>query len=153
MSNENETKHPTASGPAVGSRDLLCGPHSDVAQLLAAWDSGRTIWSIELGGLGPGYEQAIQIAAVEFARAGKDLPNMKNDDRDSTERFTACCEAKLKEIDEKILGLSGAQFGAARWLAWQWCFNGGPKALQDRLREKGEDDRAIQVSKAWPQAA
>ncbi len=147
-----ETNSEPATAPAVACSDLLHGQHETVQQLIAAWDAGRTIWSLELGGLGPGYEQCIQVAAVEFARACKDLTGMKNDDKDSTERFTAKCEERLREIDDKLGGMSGAQFGAARWLAWQWCFNGGPKEVQIRLKARGEDDRAIQVSRDWPKA-
>jgi len=121
-----------------------------VAELLEQWDKGETIWSVEVGGLGPGYEQAIQIEAVEFARACKDLPNIIPNDRASTERFSAKCDERLREIDNDLGGLSGAMASAARWLAFQWCFNGGPKALCERAKKEGEDDRAIQVSKAWP---
>lgn len=123
-----------------------------VDQLLAAWDAGQTIWSIELGGLGPGYEQAIQVAAVEFARACKDLQGIKLDDKDSTERFRACCDSRLHEIDGDIGGMSGAQVGASQWLAFQWCFNGGPEALQKRCKDKGDGERCIQVSRHWPKA-
>lgn len=124
--------------------------HKTIEELLTAWDSGDTVWSIELGGLGPGYEQAIQIAAVEFSRACKDLKGIKPDDNKSTERFTRTCEKKLHEIDDQIGGLTGAQFGAARWLAFQWCFNGGPADLQKRLKQHGQEERAIQISSAWP---
>jgi hypothetical protein len=129
------------SEPAI---QLTLGPHSNVEQMLVAWDAGGIIWSVELGGLGPGYEQAIQIAAVEFARACKNLKGMN---KHSTDRFRTCCEAKLKEIDAELRGLSGAQFGSAQWLAWQWCFNGGPKALIKRATLH----RTIQVSRTWPQ--
>ena len=125
-----------------------------VDKLLEAWDNGDIIWSIECGGLGPGYEQAIQVAAVEFARACRGLDGMKNDDSKSTERFTKVCNEKLREIDKDLGGLSGAQFGAARWIAWQWCFNGGPARLIERAKEqqKNGDDRTIQVSKHWPKS-
>lgn len=128
------------------------GHQQTVEEVLKCWDSGQTVWSIELGGLGPGYEQAIQIAAIEFTRACKDLQGLKNDHQESTDKFTAACEATLKRLDDDLLGLSGAQFGAARWLAWQWCVNGGPEELQKRLERKGESSRAIQISKHWPKA-
>ena len=131
---------------AVASSDGLYGHHETVDGLLAAWDRGETIWSIELGGLGPGYEQAIQVCAVELARACKDMTGLKPDDKESTERFRAKCDEKIREIDDKLGGLSGAMVDVAQWLAWQWCFNGGPATLQKRLKERGEDDRVIQVS-------
>ena len=41
-----------------------------VAELLDRWDNDEQVQSISLGGIGPGYEQAIQETAIEFARAG-----------------------------------------------------------------------------------
>ena len=131
---------------------ILFGHHKTVQEMLAAWDNGDTIWTVECGGLGPGYEQALQIAAVEFARACKDLTGLKNHHKPSSDKFTKCCEERLREIDNGLLGLSGAQFGAARWLAWEWCVNGGPAKLQERCKQQGEEDRQIQVSKSFPKA-
>jgi len=39
-------------------------------EALAKWDAGETLTSIEMGGIGPGYEQAIQIAIFEYIRRG-----------------------------------------------------------------------------------
>ena len=151
MSEQNDqTKTEGVAG--IGSKEVLYGHHETVETLIAAWDKGETIWSLELGGLGPGYEQAIQVCAVELARGCKDMTGMKNDDKESTTRFRAKCDEIIHAIDDKLGGLSGAMVGAAEWLAWQWCFNGGPAALQKRLKERGESDRAIQVSTAWPKA-
>jgi hypothetical protein len=122
----------------------------EVEKMLSAWDSGDTVWSIELGGFGPGYEQAIQVAAIEFARATKDLEGLKNDDKESTALFTATCEQVVEKHDKALGGLTGAQFGAARYLAWNWVVNGGPARLIERAKEQGKCDQAILVSKAWP---
>jgi hypothetical protein len=125
-----------------------------VTELLAAWDSGKSIWSIEMGGLGPGYEQAIQICAVEFSRVGKDFAPTGNNDNDSA-AWERLCSERLKEINtpEAELGLSGAQFSAAAWLAWKWCHGGGPENLvQMSKKQDPTDDRSIQVSRQWPKA-
>jgi hypothetical protein len=135
------------------SNDSLNGHHETVGGLIEAWDKGDSVWSIDLGGMGPGYEQAIQVAAVEMARACKDLSDIKQNDKESTKRFRAKCDERLHEIDGDLGGLSGAQAGAAQWLAFQWCFNGGPAALQKRLKEDGKGSRAIQISKMWPKVA
>lgn len=138
---------------AVASGELAYGHHATVNELLEAWDKGQPIWSIEMGGLGPGYEQAIQVCAVELARGCKDMTGLVNNDKQSTERFRAKCDEIIPTIDEKLGGLTGAMVNAAQWLAWQWCFNGGPFALQKCLEKRvGEKDRAIQVSKSWPKA-
>lgn len=123
--------------------------HETVDSLLASWDNGESIWTIEMGGLGPGYEQAIQVAAVEFARAGKDMPRTDSLTNDA-KLFDAICSKTLEPIDDALGGLSGAQFGAAKWLAWQWCFNGGPAKLVERAKAEGEGRRAILCSNFWP---
>lgn len=122
-----------------------------VDDLLERWDAGNSVWSIEMGGIGPGYEQAIQILAVEFARAGRSMPRTDDDEADY-KTFDVICTDTLKTLGEDLQGITGAQFGAAKWLAWQWCFGGGPQALLDRL-PGGEEDRKIQVSRDWPRAA
>ena len=125
-------------------------------ELIEAWDRGETILTIEMGGLGPGYEQAIQIAAVAFARVGRSY-KPTGDDKADSDAFRVLCDAALKSFDKKIGGMSGAQYGAATWLAWRWCHGGGPEKLIADMRkhaaEKGEkDDRMIQCSRMWPVA-
>lgn len=124
--------------------------HETVDQMLEAWDKGETIWSLEMGGIGPGYEQALQIAAVEFSRAGKDYSPVGDNEKDAEAWRTLCGEV-LSRINESLLGLSGAQYDAASWLAWQWCHKGGPRALMDRTKKKGDSERLIQVSSKFPE--
>ena len=131
------------------------------AELLAKWDEGETIWSIELGGLGPGYEQAIQVAAIEITREALSdtdrlapiMDSMKGTEEErrvATEAWDAIASAAIAKVDDRLGGLSGAMYGAARWLAWQWVGNGGPRELYDRAHRDGKEDRLIQVSKAFP---
>src|SRR5258708_1760951 len=120
-----------------------------VNDLLTAWDSGDTIWSVELGGLGPGYEQAIQIAAVEIARKLRHYKPTGTKE-EQTKYVDKICYAVIHNIDKELGGLSGAMVDQAKWLAWQWCHNGGPKHLIERAKKKGHE--TIQVSKAWPKS-
>ena len=113
-------------------------PASDAAEQLRRWDAGDSIWSIEVGGIGPGYEQAIQLLAIEIVRdeLGKllaDKPPSKWGDR-TVARVNAACG-----------GFSGHQVGAAKSLAFQWLTI-GPAAL---LKEVASE-RRIQVSSYWP---
>jgi hypothetical protein len=115
--------------------DTLYAP--DAAEQLRRWDAGESIWSIEMGGLGPGYEQAIQVLAVEIMRdwLGKELP-----EKVSTSDLADATIARLPDG-----GYSGAQVGAAAQLAYKWLSD-GPAACMGQV----EDDRHIQVSRAWP---
>lgn len=105
----------------------------DAADLLSRWDDGRGVWSLMMGGFGPGYEQALQIAAFEVLRHL--LNGGKIDALDSV----------LAKVD--YLGLSGAQWGAARSLACAF-HELGPR----KVHEDYESDRHIQVSKFFPSA-
>jgi len=79
--------------PALKLRGFRAfGIKEEIEQMLVAWDTGRIVCSIELGGFGPAYEQMIQVAAIEFTRATKDMTGLKNNDNESTDRFTAKCD-------------------------------------------------------------
>lgn len=123
-----------------------------VDELLARWDAGESVFSIELGGLGPGYEQAIQVAAIEFARAAKDYKPLQ-DKKANAKAWDAICSEALKNINDKLGGLSGSMYGAASWLAYQWCCNGGPAVLYRRAEEKAKEEgrsRVIQICNTFP---
>ena len=127
--------------------------HATTADMLAAWDRGETIWSIEMGGLGPGYEQAIQVAAVEFARATLDYAPPPEDAPDFKERlnaeFDALCSGALRGgLDDKLGGITGAMYGAAKHIAWMWKQH-GPAGAVELARKQGKQDRVIQVSRKW----
>lgn len=128
------------------NKEQLYGTSS--AEMIERWDAGKGIWSIEMGGLGPGYEQALQTAMVELLRMLIDrAPPL--DDGKETER-----DAIWKEIEQasykhpviEQLGLSGAQFGAASHLAWRF-YRRGPIAIMEDEQVK---DRHIQLSRKFP---
>lgn len=114
-----------------------------VDEALERWDDGRPVFTVEMGGLGPGYEQVIHIAVFELLRRKKDedVPDPEDAEEDDWGHD------ELHEIDrEKELGLSGAQAGAARFLAYRYLHEGYGEAL-----EQVPEDRMIQVSKSTPQ--
>ncbi|KKK93920.1 hypothetical protein LCGC14_2688070 [marine sediment metagenome] len=39
-------------------------------EAIERWDAGRSLFSVEMGGLGPGYEQAIQILKKKRTKDG-----------------------------------------------------------------------------------
>lgn len=118
---------------------------ADAADWLARWDKGDSVWSIEMGGLGPGYEQCIQITAAEVLRwllANKpDLDKEWATMRDKLDREVGYVDPVKK------LGLSGAQWGAGVSLAAH-LYRQGPRAIMSDDKMK---DRHIQVCRAFPQ--
>ncbi len=134
-------------------KDLLDPHHGlypDTAQeWLDKWDSGQSVFTIEMGGIGPGYEQCIHITCAELIR------HMLTEKYDSS-RWSDQAQWDIDREairassfkNEKImgLGLSGAQFGAAMQLATHFYMH-GPRSL---LEKKDMKDRTIQVSSNWP---
>lgn len=108
------------------------------AEALARWDKGDNLFTVEMGGLGPGYEQSIQVLMFELLRR---VPaSAVADEQDYRRR----CDEVIADVDQH-LGLSGAQCGAAQWLAFRALRDGWQNTLLAT-----PDERRIQVSKHWP---
>lgn len=124
---------------------------ADAADWLKRWDENKSVWSIEMGGLGPGYEQCIHITCAEMLRYFL----AQNFDFDAIEKAGEW-ETVRDQIDKEIfeipavksLGLSGAQYGAAMSLAGHF-YRKGPRGV---MTDKAVKDRHIQVSREFPQA-
>lgn len=112
-------------------------------EVIARWRAGDTVFSVELGGLGPGYEQAIQIAL--FGILGHWLDKKVNPDsliKDN--RFTEECEQDLTEF-LKDVDLSGAMYSIASQTAYQFLKHGYAEIMK-----KCPEDRTIQVERNFP---
>ncbi len=119
---------------------------------LRRWDEGQDIWSIQMSEVGPGHEQAIQITTAELIRIilnnGYDYkkwsnPNGPTDwNRDREQIY----EQVMKNPIIESLGLDGAQYGAALFLAAKLCIDGPAKILTYPETQ----NRIIQVSKNFP---
>jgi hypothetical protein len=145
--------------PATGPSELI--PET-AAEALRRWDAGEGVFTAEMGGLGPGYEQCIHIMAFEIIRellthepidwakadAGNAEPSYQARQNSEWGRFTNEIERKLLATPLiKNIGSSGAQWGAAQNLAYIVMRKGWAKALAEL-----PDDRKIQVAKHWPRA-
>lgn len=134
--------------------------------ILQKWDNGDTVWTIEMGGLGPSYEQALQMAAIECLRELDTYSETYGDVVAEVERLTsegggedhedgeARANAWLRDLmspgASRIEGLSGAQAGAAMQLAYSW-YRLGEEGLQEEAKRQGvSDDRLILVGNDWP---
>lgn len=113
---------------------------------LVKWDKGESVFTVEMGGLGPGYEQCIHIVCFEIIRQADaiTLEKLKKDNRKLNDYLDKIIFASEKC---KELGLSGAQAGAAKNLACHYILKG----YRVSLEEPEIQDRLIQVSKNFPE--
>ena len=115
-------------------------------EALAQWDAGDIVWTAELGGMGPGYEQAIHVLIFEMIR---DIdPLLARDDREKD--FRAAADACVHRVDRDghDLGFSGAQVGAAMHFAFRALRDGWRVQLE---KYKSDDpERVTMVSRCWP---
>lgn len=116
---------------------------ADAADLLSRWDAGKTVFTVEMGGFGPGYEQCIHITCFEILRfllfkeydtAAWESEDAWKRDREAIETY-GFAHRRIKE-----LGLSGAQWGAALQLAVLY-YRDGPRVVLNKCK-----DRQIQTS-------
>lgn len=125
---------------------------NDAKEWLEKWDAGEPVWSVEMGGIGPGYEQAIQVTAVEILRhlitTEADVANWSDAEAWQVEREAIETALFANPVIEG-LGLSGAQWGAAMNLATIF-YRRGPA---DALADEAVKDRKILVSKPSAQFA
>ena len=121
----------------------------DATDWLDRWDNGKSVWTIEMGGLGPGYEQAIHVACAEVVRV---LLEKKYDvslwEDDRVWKLNRAEIEKTSHENPTItkLGLSGAQWGAALSLALQF-YRRGPREI---MCDEAVKSRHIQVSRSFP---
>ena len=122
-----------------------------VTDALAKWDAGESVWAISMGGLGPGYEQAIQILAFEIMRefVSDGVAEMPDDELDEKkDAMQSRIDAVVHRLDGACYGFSGAQVAAATNFAFCVLRRGYRTALE----AEAVKDRHIQVSRAWPRA-
>ena len=111
-----------------------------VQEALATWDAGEFVFSVEMGGLGPGYEMAIQGLAFEMMRKIDGFQDWE--DKRKLGALDKSLEPIVSICDKKPWGgFSGAQVGAAKGLASRVCRMG----YRNALREDVVKDRLIQV--------
>ena len=97
--------------------------------VLKVWDAGDIVTSIEMGGMGPGYEQAIQIGVFGLAKEIKDVVLPEDSDKLET-MLDQFLRVVMDEDSTGFLnGLSGAQAGAIKSLAYHFATDGYAETL------------------------
>ncbi len=117
------------------------------AEWLAKWDDGGVVPSIEMGGLSPAYEQAIQMQAAEVLREmlAFEFDAELWDDPDTWKADRNSIDNQIRSRNGLVEGLSGAQWCAALNLACCIYRRGTAVFDNDEVR-----DRKLLVSNAWP---
>ena len=118
-----------------------------IEEAVADWRAGKIVWSVEMGGLGPGHEQCIQIVIFEVAGKFVDDPEKRNllltaGPKEREQLMDEATSAVGREFD---LGLSGAQAGVGMSVAFQFLKYGYAEMMA-----KAPEDRKIQVDRAFP---
>lgn len=114
---------------------------------LKLWDKGETLWSIEMGGIGTSYEQAIQIIAMEIIRdhGREKIVN----DRVNYRKWAEDTASRVDKI-KGLGGFTGAMWGGAKELAFRAIRDGWAKrndSAREQFKEDNCDDRMIQIRK------
>lgn len=118
---------------------------STVKEWLEAWDRGESVPTIEMGGMGSDYEQALQICAFEcvrFALANEEEFRRVIAIEDEDER-----QAEWRKWNEKIdaflfagpcknLGLSGAQVSSAKNITSVVMLGGLIKMEDEEIKDR-----------------
>lgn len=110
------------------------------AEALEKWDRGEPVFTVEMGGIGPGYEQCIQILVFELIRAA-----LAGEMPVSGTPMRGWGEATVTRLNDALGGFSGAQVGAAKSLAAAMLINGYRAAVRSV-----DGNRMIQASKNFP---
>jgi hypothetical protein len=109
------------------------------------WTNGQSVWSVEMGGIGPGYEQCIQTIIFEaLSKWPKETFDLDVDGKTYPTAFNEWFEPIVSDLD-KSFGFSGAQVGAAKTVVWQFLKYGYAEMMA-----KAPKDRKILVSRKFP---
>jgi hypothetical protein len=112
----------TREAISCGAKGVDAMTYETAADALAAWDGGEIVTTVELGGL--------KFVAVD----------------DNIDAFSTLTDLTVHRIDQQCGGFSGAQVGAARWLAFTTLRDGWDVVIE-KARKK---DQTTMVSRAWP---
>lgn len=116
-------------------------------EVVEKWKKGEIVSSAELGGIGPGYEQAIQVLLFEIMARWENKPVPAPKGEVYPAEYDQHVDRVVGELN-KIHGFSGAQVGVAKATAYQFMHYGYAEMMN-----KLPIERHILVSKNFPSAA
>lgn len=118
--------------------------NKELKQWLDDFDSGKVVNSVEMGGMGQGYEEGIQDCAVGIMRKLADV-NLSIQEDGKKAIFERITDEVVEELNDKY-GFSGAQVYAAQNLASVYWNKTPEKGLQT-MRDM-DPKRIIQIQKS-----
>lgn len=77
---------------------------------LAQWDSGKSVWSVEMGGLGPEYERVIHILVAEILRDNEEIPSKYDEEALSRWGGAAIKRCQLFPTDSQVRAAKALAF-------------------------------------------
>lgn len=119
--------------------------------MINEYDAGGTVWSIEMGGMGPGYEQAIQVGVIESCRAhakyGLNHRRVPTPEYAMNTYLSLLLDDAMKADPKWLDGLSGAQAGAVMNIVANYLRKGYGACIDEWRQDKHLDERMIQVDR------
>ena len=121
-------------------------------ELSNKWENGDQVYSGSMGGMGYGYEMAIQKLIFEILKESpEDIKfNITEGQSEYPQEYQDIVEAAADKLDPS-LGFSGAQVGAAKGLAFQFIHYGYKHMMEEIPEEiifvKEESDATSKFAK------
>lgn len=114
-------------------------------EALKNWDKGEMVFTVEMGGLGPGYEQAIHLTLFETLRLVLQTDKTIREMTKLPDVIEAAITQVCKKHGDTIGGITGAQAGVVKWLLTRYVNEGWGLTVR-----RFPQDRRIQVSNFFP---
>lgn len=111
-------------------------------EMLKDWNDGKIIDSVEMGGISPQYENAIQQEIFPLCEKIIDNPILKEEDKEKINKFYSGEYDNILLKQAKDKNLTGVMAGAIKNVAWQFAKYG-----YDYMMNKAPQDRLIKVHK------
>jgi len=110
-------------------------------EITEKFKNGENVWTASLGGIGPGYELAIQALLWTLLERWDSETILPDEPEKAWETFKAFADPIADELNKKHR-FSGAQVSSAMGTAFQFIFYG-----YSEMMNKLDEDRHILVSK------
>ncbi len=123
--------------------------NKELKKWIEDYDAGNEMTSVSMGGISKGYEEAIQILAIEAMRNLQiiEMPI----DRDEFSTIVNCAVDAAASFLDKKHGFSGAQVGAAKNMAAVFWRQTPEKGIQ--MMKDSNPDRLILIKKSTDSSA